>query len=366
MERITKSLTDNGFTYNKTSETAIKVKSNGTMAIEIKLVDNEQAEVMCYNSYYYVTAQMEPERAAKWIHAQSPSRVNQALACVGVERLHGWTIHENVGGWSIRKVYGGAPPPVLKRHHFDSLEAVAQFIAHKIDGGDIMQAQAVKNFIRMWSYNYTRKDSWYVSNDYPSCKFALEPGDNHVDLVVNFAGSIVRERFARAELIKMRNHGLMEALRVINNIADHDKEQQEWITAAMQRTSNYAEICAALAAIGYIRKDTEYPGTDDFESKIAGAGLVCIRVEKDYCVTITIMDSDEYKRFPLGTAPEVIIEWIGAQQPWYNTLIELQAERAEFAAAKKAAEEAKAEAEATKKELEATKNLLAQVRAAVE
>ncbi len=366
MERLTKSLTDNGFAYKKTSETAIRVTPNGTMTAEIKLVDNEQVDVTCYDGYYYVTAQMEPEKAAKWIRAQSPSRVNQALMCVGVERLHGWTIHENVGGWSIRKVYGGAPPPVLERHHFDSLEAAAQFIADKLDGGDLMRTQAVTNFIRMWSYNYTLKDSWYVSNDYPSCKFALEPGDNHVDLVVNFAGSIVRERFARAELVKMRNHGLMEALRVINNIADHSKEQQEWITAAMQRTSNYAEICAALAAIGYIRKDTEYPGTDDFESKIAGAGLVCIRVEKDYCVTVTIMDSDEYKRFPLGTAPEVIIEWIGAQQPWYNTLIELQAERAEFAAAKKAAEEAKAEAEATKKELEATKNLLAQVRAAVE
>ncbi len=374
MDSLKNELIANGFKHYYLGENSINISSDNTMLGHAKVIDNDHVDVAYYNGGYTVTEVIAPETTAKWLRAQSFEPVKQALGRVGMLTLCGWGLHKEGDAYTLTRNVYGAPTPCLASHSCESLDAAVALLAEKIDGGDLMKTEAVRNFIAAHEM-FTLVDSWYV---YDAYRFKLDREGEALILVVDFAGATIPLYYPRRDLVRMKDCYQMVVLRKIVNLLAERSTLKKWSRARMDKISNYADICAALAKVGYVRKmSNKLVGVDRFKLDILPNERISIEIADGYIIRRRADDGvyDDSTYFKFGTAPEVIIEWIYARAPWLKTMNELQAmlqrwkENSagdELAAVKKELEAAKNDLAATKKELDATKNLLAQVRAAVE
>ncbi len=323
----------------------------------IKVISDQEVEIAIQSGGCHIMAKTDMEKVFGLIHNAPFDEMKAALHINGIEYISGFELHKTDQEYRVRNTQTSI------MDSFATLNDAAGFIARGMDGGDLMKTQTVKRLTTS-VYGYTAKDSWFVSNDAPQYRYTVESGADCVILAVDLAGVIVRTKFMRATITQMSQHSTLAAMRkAINSAMDWIKDRK-WIRDHMREISNYADICAALDEIGYKREDGYYSAEDIFSSSIPGSAIIRIQIgNNEYSLEISIGDSDEYKKFPFGTAPEDIIAWVYEHQPIYKFVLNLQGK---LAARDKYAESIHAELEATKTELAATRARLEQIREAVE
>lgn len=212
---------------------------------------------------------------------------------------------------------------------------------------------------------FKRVDGWYVcaADKRYRVKLTEQFGNTEdadcIILEIDFAGTICSRTFSRGASID--DCDIIKILRQILTLTHERDKLGNWARKHICDISNYAQVSAALAAIGYglMRTEHDSPTVEKYASGLSeGAAVVMIEITSVYELCVCCGDGkyDRITTFPFGTDPAEIIEWILDQQPIYADLLRM---RDKLTATE-------SELKAAKTELAAMKITQAQIREVVQ